>query len=244
MSKEGHFSIVTPSKLQTLYSKNFGRIRKRAMICIKDVVPSPKRSTKLNLCLKSTRTTKSSGRNRTVDNEKKLLPSFLFDFLDEERPQIVRPGRIPINLPGPEYFKARRKTMHERSVEVIHEEEEKFPELSVQRVWDRSLCKTSEKKQREEKTLFYKPYVIEITPRSSVTLYGIEPINQFYNKKRLPERKARTTKPINIRNITSDKSKNFDPTVHPVIISSPAKNFAEKLQRVQDIAKDAEASFA
>lgn len=242
MSKEGQSSIVTPSKLQEFHSKKFEKIMRRTLICMKDVVPSPKRSTKLNLCLKSTRATKSSGRNRTVESNSNCLPSFLFDFLDEERPQIVRPSRVPIRSPGPEYFRLRRKTMREQSVEVL--QEEKFPELSVQKFWDRSKCKTSERKKREDNTLFYKPYVIEITPRSSVTLYGIEPINQLSNKSSLPVRKTRAAKRINMRNMIDEKSKSLDPTLNPVTISAPAKNFAEKLQRVQDIAKEAEISFA
>lgn len=242
MSKEGHSAIVTPSRLQALHSKKFERIMGRTLICVKDVVPSPKRSTKLNLCLKSTRVTKSSGRSRIAEGDSKCLPSFLFDFLDEERPQIVKPSRVPIKSPGPEYFRLRRKTMREQSVEVL--QEEKFPELSVQKFWDRSKCKTSERKKRESSTLFYKPYVIEITPRSSVTLYGIEPINQLFSKGSLPVRKTRVAKQINMRSMIDEKSKSLDPTLNPVTISAPAKNFAEKLQRVQDIAKEAEISFA
>jgi hypothetical protein len=243
MSKEGHFLIVTPSTLQELTdSQRFKTTKRRTLICMKDVIPSPKRSTKLNLHLKSTRMAKSSGRSRTSDSDTKNLPSFLFDFLDEERPKLSKPNRDSIKQYEPKLLNLRKNTKINPNYETTPEE--KFPELSVQRFWDRSQCKTSKEKRRGESNSFYKPYVIEITPRASVTLYGFEPINQPFANTSTPIRRSKPSKSMNMRNIAADKAFKLDPTAQPITINAPSRSFAEKLQRVQDIAKEAEDAFA
>ena len=185
---------------------------------------------------------KSPCRSRRFDSNPEALPSFIFDFLDEQRPKPYKPTREPAKLHRPKRLNLRKQIKLETNFAVTPEE--KFPELSVQRLWDRSQCRTSSQKRRSDTTSFYKPYVIEITPRASVTLYGFEPINHTYSSARTASRRNRPVKSMNMRNLVIQKTFKFDPTVNPIVINSPSRTFAEKLQRVQDIAKEAEDAYA
>lgn len=239
---------ITPGKLRQLENpQNLLRQRKRTFICIKDVVPSPKRSTRLNLTLKSSRTIKTSSRKHRINKESVHLPSFLFDFLDEERPQAPKPQRDQLNFQESSPLRPKIRVLSNGHIPEsdFFDQEDKFPELSMQKIMEKRNCKTSNgRNQSMDCTSFYKPYVVEITPRSSVTLYGIEPLDyRNLNTSSSPKRHRNLAKVINMRNITTEKYKKNENYLQPVVISFPAKSFAEKLKRVQDIAKEAEDSF-
>ena len=245
MRKDGQSTVITPGKLRQLENPRILLSQKqRNLICIKDVVPNPKKNTKLNLTLKSSRNIKESHRLRRSIAENYRLPSFLFDFLDEERPQAIKPSRGHINIFDPPLTPERRYNMINNSLSIPIDQE-KFPDLNEKSLKPVRDIKTSGFRKRSlDPSCLYKPYVIEITPRSSVTLYGVEPISiNFASADKSPKKHRKYTVANTIRNITGEKYKKNDHSFQPVVINSPAKSFAEKLQRVQDIAKEAEDSF-
>lgn len=241
MRKEGQSAKITPGKLQQFENpRTLLTPHKRNLICMKDIIPSPKRTTKLNLTLKSCRIAKSTGRSHHFAIESLKLPSFLFDFLDEQKPQAPKPNREPLNIFETLPLSKKQKIRHSLSINI---DEEKLPEIKDKTLMMVRDTKTTSQRKRSTDNNWYKPYVIEISPRASVTLYGVEPINIQDNIEEISKKKHRkfaTAKKI--RNLTGDYKKK-ESFMQPVVINSPAKSFAEKLQRVQDIAKEAEENF-
>ena len=243
MRKHGKSSLITPGTLKLLENpQTLLAQRKIHLISMKDVVPSPKKNTKLNLTLKSSRVTKSLSQNPKHTAENLKLPSFLFDFLDEERPQIQKPIRKHINIFDRSYSPKRHRVKNSLKITI---DEEKLPGISDNTFSILRDVKTSSQKKRSLDTnCWYKPYVIEISPRANLTLYGVEPINlQQANKMVSHKKYRRFSTTVKMRNITGEKFKKSEDYMQPVVITSPAKSFAEKLQRVQDIAREAEDSF-
>ena len=242
MKKDRLPSTITPEKLRKLETPAAVlSVRKRNLITMKDIVPSPKRNLKLSLTLKSSRAVKSSSKNRRTTTENSQLPSFIFDFLDEQRPQLAKPMRNPINIfkPSTSTSSKRKNFTHIKS----SNEEFHFFKPEIQTSENQILRIRQGRKHSLDSKKLYKPYIIEITPRSSVTLYGTDPITLTTPISFSNSRKTRrfSTNP-NIRNIAGEK-KIRENTIQPVVISYPSKTFAEKLQRVQEIAKEAHESF-
>jgi hypothetical protein len=246
MSKNILSSVITPKRLTLIQNpKSLLMRRERAQICIKDVVPSPRKATKLNYPFSPTRPLKTPSRDKKRDTDTIGLPSFMFDFLDEEKPQISRPSRDPINIFKIPKEKQKEKKLSKGNKSVIIETESKFPELYTQVNFELRNSKTREgRKHSADDSAYYKPYVIEITPRSSVTLYGVEPISLAVRKNsRVEKHRKNLSTVLNRRNISNEKYKRMDTEIKPVVISTPSKTFAEKLKRVQEIAKEAEKTF-
>jgi hypothetical protein len=234
--KKNSYSTITPAKLNDLKNNrmlfNAKRLHLNTMV---EVVATPKRITKLNLTLKSPRKVKTCTNGNRHLYQASNLPSFMFDFLDEERPRIPRPPRDPINI-----FKQYPKKVKKFEYDVFSIRDKSSADATDTVLIDQT---TTNKRRSSIDNSLYRPYVVEISPRSNVTLYSIdpisfssEPVKSLYKKKR----KLPTTS--HIRNISVEKGRK-ETVIQRVVINTPAKSFAEKLQRIQDIAKEAEESF-
>lgn len=241
MRKDNKSSLITPGKLKFLENPlTILAQPKINLIPMKDVILSPKKNTRLTLTLKSSRVNKFLSQNSKYTEENLKLPSFLFDFLDEERPQIHKSSRKHINIFDNSYTPKRHRIKNSLKGSM---HKEKLPDISNNTSSILRDFTTSERKSSLDADCWYKPYIIEISPRANLTLYAAQPINLQQSNEGISHKKNRRFRTTSKKRITGNKIKKIEDFMQPVIITSPAKSFAEKLQRVQDIAREAEKSF-
>ncbi|CAG9312942.1 unnamed protein product [Blepharisma stoltei] len=195
-----------------------------------------------------------TNRKSSIEKKQAILPSFLTDILGEspqttffpnqttykkffDKPQSSTKTKENINNSQPS-FTDRSVTIEGKGIPSIH-----FRDIKSslgRRNLNRSL--------NMDDHLLYKPYIIEISPKSKMTLYSTIPIKESIslnsknkNHKRNQSTLSRNQKLPQLENHMSiDKSRRFEPKDQLIVIEHHSKTFAEKLQRVKDIADTTE----
>ena len=220
---------VTPSKLISkppIYSHAMN------LIPLKKLLMLPPKTPKL---FSSFRTSSVQSRPKSQNHSfMKNIPSFLCEYLNypEFRSNSVsrqkqRTTQDSYQKPKPEKIEIHEKTS-ERTIKAI------TPNPRIVDAHSTKKCETG---------LFYKPYMIEISPRAKIRLYSpapILPLNESKSFKKVSKKRYRFH-----QNCESGLRKEEELRMQPVNVSNYTRSYADKLRKVIEICEAAkeEANF-
>lgn len=187
---------------------------------------------------------------RKKDKKSSGLPSFLADLIGESQPAAFFPNRTTYkkeidNTPSPKKSKIFEDisdfSYTDRNVSI---EGKSIPTLNFRDVKSAFSKRGRNRSVNIDDHHLYKPYVIEVSPKSRMTLYSTIPIRDGINlaDKSFHRRSRMTNMSKNIRlpqlenQYIVEKTKKIETKDQLIVIDHHSKTFAEKLQRVKEVA--------